>query len=567
MNIQNKKKLWESAGSMLLAAFLFMIIYKFIPVVFSTNDDRMIAEIVSGQYTGSPESYGIQMSYGLTWFLSCLYKLSNSFQWYGIVLIAVQIFSFGAVLYRLQAIFDGWQKKVMALLAAAAVYTALWLNVYVQMTYTTTAAFVGFAAMFWYALSDSKYRNLFMTGLLANLAFSIRPNVFYMLIPVTGIIYLWKLIGKKEPGRRTVLAPFIILSVTAALFVVDAAAYAKPEWKEFRQFFDERTKIYDYYGWEDYEEHPELYEPYGISEEEYHLLKIYDYSVLGNLPKEFFPQYIEAYQKMEQAEGITPFKKLGNAFKTFASDVLHQAYGACNTILFLLAAALLVILILKKNYRLAVYLAVQCAVINGLWLYFTYWGRAIDRIQITMSLIFLAVIMHVLCEMYKMCRKENKMWINAAASLCMVVLLFLAGKNFLNYRYENIYKANAYTDVQLLKEFCAEHPENRYFMDIATMTDLYGKFTIRRTEPEEAHYLLLGDWSAFSPHDMKKRKKYGIDDVAEAILEEDSYVIMLHNYQLRCMKEYLGVEESWEDTVFGVNGDLYAVYKMKAAKQ
>lgn len=563
MIIQNKKKLWESAGSMLLAAFLFMIIYKFIPVVFSTNDDRMIAEIVSGQYTGTPESHGIQMTFGFTLFLSRLYMLMRGFHWYGIVLIAVQIFSLGAVLYRVQSIFASWRKKAFVLSVAVGAYLALWLNVYVQMTYTTTAAFAGFAAMLWYALSDSKGRNVLMTGLLANLAFSIRPNVFYMLLPATGIIYLWKLFGRKELSKGTVVGPFAILAVTVILFAVDAAGYSAPEWKEFRQFFDERTKIYDYYGWEDYDAHPELYELYGISEEEYNMLKVYDYSVLGNLPKEFFPQYIKAHRAMEKAEGITPVTRTADAVKAFLKDVWSNAYELRNTALFVLAAVLFVLLLVKKNYPLAVYLAAQCAVVKALWLYFNYWGRAIDRIQVTMSLIFLAVIIHTLYEMRKMHIFKSSMWIKGGKIALLVGIFLLAGKNIKFYRYDNIYKTNAYTDVQLLKEFCAEHPENRYFMDIATMTDLYGKFTIRSTEPEYANYLLLGDWSAFSPHDFKKREAYGIDDMAEAVTEDNTYVIMLHNYQLACMKEYLNAEENWEDTVFGVNGDMYAVYRFE----
>ena len=96
--LKNKRKALEFAGSMILSAVLFFIIYKFIPIVYSTNDDRMIAEIVSGQFTGKPEAYGIQMTYGFTWFLSVLYKIAGSFNWYGIALIGAQIVSFGAIL-------------------------------------------------------------------------------------------------------------------------------------------------------------------------------------------------------------------------------------------------------------------------------------------------------------------------------------------------------------------------------------------------------------------------------------------------------------------------------------
>ena len=174
--LKNQRKTLEFAGSMLLAAVVFLIVYKFVPIVYSTNDDRMIAEIVSGQFSGKPESYGIQMTYGFTWFLSKLYELAGSFNWYGIVLIGVQIFSFGAVLYRLQSFKEKWIQKIYLMGAAVFLYLTLWLKVYVQLTYTTTAAFVGMAAIFWYASSKSDWKNTLMAILLANIAFCIRDR-------------------------------------------------------------------------------------------------------------------------------------------------------------------------------------------------------------------------------------------------------------------------------------------------------------------------------------------------------------------------------------------------------
>ena len=73
----------------------------------------MIAEIISGQFTGTPESYAIQMTYGFTWLLSKLYLLTRSLNWYAIALIFMQILSFGAVLYRLQSFAKDWKKKLL----------------------------------------------------------------------------------------------------------------------------------------------------------------------------------------------------------------------------------------------------------------------------------------------------------------------------------------------------------------------------------------------------------------------------------------------------------------------
>ena len=565
--LQNKRKVLEFAGSMALSVIVFLIIYKFIPIVYSTNDDRMIAEIVSGQFTGKPESYGIQMTYGFTWFLSKLYEITRSFNWYGIVLIGVQIFSFGAILYRIQSFAKKWQGKIYILTAAILLYLGLWLKVYVQLTYTTTAAFVGMAAIFWYATSETNWKNVLMTVLLANIAFCIRPNIFYMFVPATGLVYLWKMFGKKDFKKLTIAAPFIVLAVTAVLFVINAAAYSKDGWKEFRDFFDVRTNVYDYYDLRPYGENPELYEPYGISEEEFNMMRVYNYTVLGDLPKEFFPEYLEACEELESEQGINFVSKSVEAVKIFIKDVLRGGYGIQNTVLFAAAIVLLILLIWKKNYPLTIYLGIQSAVICVVWLYFTYWGRAIERIQMTMSLIFLAVILHVLIEMKEMhlYRDETtgRLSGNGKASLILGMLSFLliAGMNFIDFRNDNIAKTYWYGDVQTIKEYCAQDPDRLYYMDIATMTELYGRCQIKNTEPEYINYISMGDWSAYCPHYEEKLERHSVENIAESITDENTYVIMLHNYQLKCMKEYLGVEEEWVETIFGANDVPYAVYQ------
>ena len=565
--LQNKRKVLEFAGSMALSVIVFLIIYKFIPIVYSTNDDRMIAEIVSGQFTGKPESYGIQMTYGFTWFLSKLYEITRSFNWYGIVLIGVQIFSFGAILYRIQSFAKKWQGKIYLLTAAILLYLGLWLKVYVQLTYTTTAAFVGMAAIFWYATSETNWKNVLMTVLLANIAFCIRPNIFYMFVPATGLVYLWKMFGKKDFKKLTIAAPFIVLAVTAVFFVINAAAYSKDGWKEFRDFFDVRTNVYDYYDLRTYGENPELYEPYGISEEEFNMMRVYNYTVLGDLPKEFFPEYLEACEELEAEQGINFVSKSVEAVKIFIKDVLRGGYGIQNTVLFAAAIVLLILLIWKKNYPLTIYLGIQSAVICVVWLYFTYWGRAIERIQMTMSLIFLAVILHVLIEMKEMhlYRDETtgRLSGNGKASLILGMLSFLliAGMNFKDFRNDNIAKTYWYGDVQTIKEYCAQDPDRLYYMDIATMTELYGRCQIKNTEPEYINYISMGDWSAYCPHYEEKLERHSVENIAESITDENTYVIMLHNYQLKCMKEYLGVEEEWVETIFGANDVPYAVYQ------
>lgn len=559
---QKQRKVMEFAGSMFLSLAAFLIIYQWIPVVYSTNDDRMILEIVSGKFTGTPESYGIQMTYGYTWMLSRMYRLMGNLNWYGITLIGAQIFSFGTVLYRLQSFCRRFRDKLILLLTAIGIYLAAYLNVYVQLTYTSTAAFVGMAAIFWYASSKTDWKNILMVGILANLSFSIRPNVFYMLLPATGLIYLWKLIEKKERKKLTVMAPFLILTVTLALLLLDRTAYSKTGWKEFREFFQLRTDVFDYYDLLPYEEYPQLYEPYGITEDEYDLMRIYDYTILEELPKEFFPQYLEAVKAMEREQGNPFFARAGHAVKEFVKGVCTNAYGTLNTILWIMAGLLFVILLRKRQFSLAFYLLIQTMASWILWLYFTFWDRAIERIQITMSLIFLAVLLHAAYEMKNTIHITGyKRWKKYLQTAALVGILFLGGLNFRNFRYQNIAKADWYQDVEKIEAYCAKDPERLYYMDVATMTELYGRCTIRQMGEEYLNYISLGDWTAYCPHYEKKLKDHNVENVAETLTDENTYVIILHNYQLQCLKDYLQAEEVWVETIWGANDTAYGIYQ------
>ena len=148
----------------------------------------------------------------------------------------------------------------------------------------------------------------------------------------------------------------------------------------------------------------------------------------------------------------------------------------------------------------------------------------------------------------------------ALALGCGALILIAAGK-FGHFRTDNIAKTYWYNDVQTIKEYCANAPDRLYYMDIATMTELYGKCTIKNTEPDYINYISLGDWTAYCPHYEEKLKNHGVENVAESITDDNTYVIMLHNYQLKCMKEYLNVEEEWVETIFGANETAYAVYQ------
>ncbi|TDQ19596.1 hypothetical protein DFQ04_1420 [Algoriphagus boseongensis] len=62
-----------------------ILIVWFLPWRFQTNDDVLMMWLVSGAYTGEPESYAVFIHPWLSWVLSSIYKVSPDINWYGAV--------------------------------------------------------------------------------------------------------------------------------------------------------------------------------------------------------------------------------------------------------------------------------------------------------------------------------------------------------------------------------------------------------------------------------------------------------------------------------------------------
>ena len=71
---------------------------------------------------------------------------------------------------------------------------------------------------------------------------------------------------------------------------LDVLAYSDPSWKDFRQFFDERTILYDYHldFIEQYDENREAYEETGVSRTLQEMLKNYNFGAADEMTRRCF---------------------------------------------------------------------------------------------------------------------------------------------------------------------------------------------------------------------------------------------------------------------------------------
>ena len=115
---------------------------------FDLNDDVLMKDILSGRFTGTPESRNIQMLYPLSWLISHGYGLFRGQRpdVYGAFLLLLQAVSFGLVLFRTirmeqKAGIAVWMRVVSALSVCLPMgVMCLYHAVFVQ--YSVTCAFL-----------------------------------------------------------------------------------------------------------------------------------------------------------------------------------------------------------------------------------------------------------------------------------------------------------------------------------------------------------------------------------------------------------------------------------------
>lgn len=267
----------------LLTVFYTFLIF-FIKPVDAINDDWGMYSILSGAYTGTPDAHVMFFLYPLSWLLAKLYTFWSFIPWYGLFQHTVQILSLFAVYHRILRIRQRHNPQAALWPSALAAFLLLFfiidLNVIAEAQYTTTAGLAAAAALFCFTtarIGQSKagfFLDNIPTLLLAWGSYSMRQNIFYLCLPMAGMLWLCKWISaykNENEGAAAKLLGFALLLCLGMglLWGANAAAYAADEWSDFRKINHYRERVGDFYGWPAYEECADDLLALGLDEEAY----------------------------------------------------------------------------------------------------------------------------------------------------------------------------------------------------------------------------------------------------------------------------------------------------------
>ena len=515
-----------------------LVLWNLIPFVYGIIDDRSMMEIVSGQYLGMPDPHTIFMGYWYSLFLTGLYTVLPNVDWYAFCYIVMQVMCMILILFRLVRERERKWEKVLCAVLALSSFAAFGVQATVQLSFTTTAAVLGVTVVFLYATAEKlEWKDAAFLFFLLFLTSQVRFDIFCMTVPVCAVLWIFRVAVQGQRERIQFLMPAAALAVLALAMLGNYAGYGSAEWRAYKSYDNSRTAIYDFpdYTFPEYEGAEELYSSVGIeTKSRARTLINYNYTADDQITPEFFRDYIEAYQKMYPSEQ-TVVQRLVQSVKDYLKGVRDNRFYMQHLLGLAMYAGLVILALWKKEWGLLGKTLGTGGIQGIMWIYLLYKGRIPDRVIYSMNLMLLVTAFLLWREIFpriSLPGAARKVGVVA----CMFVLCYLAGAQTAKFRGKNQELSRWNQNIESLKEYCMEHPDNFYFNDVTSLAFTTYNVRLWRDQPYVMNYMSLGDWMSFSPIWKKKLEQEGITSVKDALYGQDN-VYLICNFD-KCL-EYL----------------------------
>lgn len=575
----------------ILSVVCVILLYLFLSLrydfYFDLNDDLLIRDILSGRYTGTPEARTHQLLHPLGLVLSFCYRLFPKLPVFSLFLTICQGISLWMILHgvlRTTGQEEGLGRKGLLSLVLTLGMGVFLGREMVLVQYTAVSGMMCASACFWILTNREKAEEAaFLTGnlpalLLYLLAFGLRSEMGLLALPFLLLSLLFCCKGKKI--RSQVFFFGILILCFGVLLFWDDQAYSKGEWKEFRQFFDARTRVYDYTWYPSYEEAEEFYKEQGISKVQYDLIRTYNFGLDEEITEETLEK-IAGYNEKERhlgglaARGKETVRQVLTQF--FQKEELPYNMYVAAAYLLVVAAA-----VFRKNYLLPAGKMILVILIRSIcWGYLFWSDRLVERVTHPLYLLEFVLLFGVFLQELKgqeSQRKEReygeeKMG-HQSRLLGMAVLLFLilslSMMKSVDQRLEkeSSSRSEAVRIRNLLEEYTRNHSENYYYMDVYSMVNFTAKM-YDNIDYGKRNYDYLGGWISKSPLEQKARGEALGLSIEEALLTDRFYLIGKESFDPAIIETYyrekcnLSVRLEQTDVIGGGEFYVYQVVQPK----
>lgn len=545
-NRQNSRRKMPSLfqGSVLFLLLLlafYALLLLFIKPVDGINDDWGMYSILSGAYTGTPDAHVMFFLYPLSWLLSRLYTLWSFVPWYGLFQHGVQILCLFTVYHRLLRIRQRRDPQASLWLPALAAFLILFfiidLNVLAEAQYTTTAGLAAAAALFSFITSRINQSNAgflldnIPTLLLAWISYSMRQNVFYLCLPMAGMLWISKWISARKNEYKGVAAKLLGFALLLCLGMgllwgVNAAAYSSAEWSDFRKINHYRERVGDFYGWPEYEECRDVLQALGMDEEAYMYRK-------SGAPHIGYDMSVSDWKQMHDIarrcylKRVSLRERLKNMAVSSISVFFYQdGMQPANLFTGLLLLLTPVLIFWERNARaLFVYLMYLFGR-SVSWGYVLYEGRFPKRIaQPLITVDFLILFGIILAFNLLPCENRRRYYVILPLLLCLSIFsVYITHRDVSeNYRvHEKTWRE--------LREYCRAHPDNFYIWTYGSGTLEHFYETPFGRGQDTYQNFIYTNWGVIcNPNTQKKLDAQGIGDFGQDLVDSEHVYFILQD--------------------------------------
>lgn len=568
---------------LLLAAF-YAIELLLIGPVDGINDDWGMYSILSGAYTGTPDAHVMFFLYPLSWLLSKLYSLCSFIPWYGLFQHGVQIGSLFTVYRRTLRIRKKHDPEKFLIPVACTTFLLLFfiinLNVLSEAQYTTTAGLAAAAALFCFITArtgQSKsgfFRDNIPTFLLSWIAFSMRQNIFYLCLPMAGMLWLAKWIlsrqNRHEDTAFKLLGFALILGLgMGILWGINAAAYASPEWSDFRKINHYRERVGDFYTWPEYEECKDDLNALGIDEESYlyrrsgapyigHDMTVSDWEDMHRIARKY---YLARTSLKDRLKRIV----IGLVNVFFYEDGMQPANLLAGLLLLLTPVY---ILFERNGQALFVYLMYLFGRTVS-WCYVLYEGRFPKRIvQPLITADFL--ILFAILLAFNLLRPAN--FRKSIVLPAIVIALSVFSLHVTRVNVQENYRVHRET-WESLKDYCFSHPDNFYIWTYNSGTlEHFCEMSFAMDQGVYQNFLYTNWGVVRNPNTQKKLSDQGIGSFGQDLVDSNHVYFILqeapHNEEhpvILYFRHTFQAKLTVADT-FTAGDTSYCVYQLRPAE-
>lgn len=516
-SISNKTSLVIIVG----VCVYFYIISKLCEPIFSTCDDAIFRDIISGNYTGQPDAHAIFVAYPLSFIISRLYMVNGSIEWYGLIWSLLVIISACLVLTVLSQILNS---RVTKVLFGGFVLVCIFTPIFLVQQFTVLAGVLCGTATF-LVLLDKKY----VPVILFIIAYNVRKEVFYIAIPIVCFFIIWlnyKRLLNKEYKKALFNIGYYILVLTMISGIgmgCQKIAYSSNQWKDYKKNDTARFKLYDYYDL-DSKRNQSIIESLKLPKDKEYLIKTCRLYLDGNITYSDLNR-VRKELKKERYKNINGIKILIKLIKMNIKD-----YWYFNIIIWGMIIYIFFVVRSKKHiFLLAAELAREMA-----YFYLLYIGRLPERVYVGIALIPLLGLLAISSEAKG---PKNKTIYSVASITAIVLCTYGICCAQINHRHYMISHYQA--DNEKVISFCKKNKSNYYFIDMPT--NQY----VLKNKNEADNVCIISLYLNKSPLMNRFTYDLGHRDLSETLLKEQKYRLITAEKNFQDLKKYFDYKYSY----------------------